>query len=161
MIDPDFDSSEMDDDEYQEQLRQYAEEQHDAIADEMKETYGEDVVFTTSTEDKSKDRYTIEFHIKSDSLDLYDVEQWAHLVLKQLPEGSTTDVTAHPVLVNVEDLTEDHVGSTVKVTINGNVVEGELEAVHVAGEGTADARVLIINGRAWRTTYGVVQVNLF
>lgn len=156
----DFDSSGMSEEEYNAALQEFLEEQQEEMREELKRTYGDEAVI----EDKDKGveptlGFTVTFEFEARIMEESDVEAWAELVLKTLPDNTKVTIAAATTFVNVEDLTDKHVGNRVKVVIGAHTVEGVLDGVFSAGEGSGHARVLVINGTAWRTTFGVVEVN--
>lgn len=160
-----FDASNMSDDEFAEMLEKFSEIWEDELEGIMRDQFGDDVFFDagkplTEAEGSTVATYTVEFTFGA-QLAREDVEQWVEAVVQQLPEGTESKVKQHPMLVDVENLTDAHKGATVKVHVEGRDVEGTLEGVHMAGGTSGNARVLVIDGKAWTVNYGVVQVNIW
>lgn len=87
-------------------------------------------------------------------------QEWIATVREQLPEGAAATVKTVPLTLEVENLTEQHVGEHVKVYVDKRTgeVEGKLDALYVAGR-QGIARTLVIDGTAYTMTYGVVQLS--
>lgn len=80
------------------------------------------------------------------------------IVEKLFPLGTEYEFTVEPSFIDVEDLTQRHIGASVEFTAGERLVKGKLEAVQAVG-GRPYARALVVNGETWTVTYGIVKVN--
>lgn len=89
-----------------------------------------------------------------------EAQEWIATVREQLPDGASGTVKTVPLMLEVENLTEQHIGEHVKVYVDKHTgeVEGTLDALYVAGR-QGIARTLVINGTAYTLTYGIVQLS--
>jgi hypothetical protein len=86
-----------------------------------------------------------------------EVEAWFAMLMQSMPEGATGRVVLDRVVLEVEELDEAHIGAHIVADLPGNQhVEGTLEGVFPSANGIA--RTLIIDGRAYYVTYGLVTV---
>lgn len=87
-------------------------------------------------------------------------EEWISSIHNNLPEGTVATVRTVPLVLNLEDVTPQHVGQQVSVFVNRSTgtVTGRLDAVYPAGRQSL-ARTLVIDGRAYTLIYGVVQIS--
>jgi hypothetical protein len=86
-----------------------------------------------------------------------EVQGWFDMLMESMPPGSDGRVVIEPTVLNVEDLDEAHIGAHVRANLPGGWnVEGQLEGVFPSGNGVA--RTLIIDGRAYTTSYGLVTI---
>lgn len=149
----------MSEEEYNAALEEYLSEQQQELEAEVRGRYGDEALIDIKDAEEPTLGFTVTFDFNARVLTESDLYDWAELVLKTLPDNTKVTIAAATTLVNVEDLTDKHVGNRVKVVIGAHTVEGVLDGVFAAGEGSGHARVLVINGKAWRATFGVVEVN--
>lgn len=89
---------------------------------------------------------------------LEEVQRWLDAITNAVPEDCVTGIHREQELVAAEDLTEDHIGSTVRFDQQYGVpIEGKLEAVFPYGTNRAGI-VLVVNGTAYSLTYALVTV---
>jgi hypothetical protein len=90
-----------------------------------------------------------------------EAQEWLDAIADQLPEGVQITLKQEPLVLDVADLTDAHKGEQVKVWVPGyGEVTGRLDAVFSTGRKTDEStRTLIIDGRAWTLTFGVVTLS--
>jgi hypothetical protein len=104
-------------------------------------------------------KYTATIDFESDTTE-EEANEWFTMLMDSFPEGVDGRLKMHPELVDVEDLAESHVGSTIKIFVPGiGEVSGKLEQVYKGSPKDDTVRVLVIDGMAHRLTYGVAQLN--
>lgn len=72
-----------------------------------------------------------------------DYAEWIENVTENLPKGATATLDHPPVLVNMEDVADEHIGQLVKV----GTVSGTLEAVFPHQYGLH--KTFVIDGKAY------------
>lgn len=97
----------------------------------------------------------IEFPVQST---LEEVQEWLNAITAAVPDECVTGIHREQELIHAEELTEEHIGSTVRFDQQYGVpIEGTLEAIFPYGTNRAGI-VLVVNGTAYSLTYAVVTV---
>lgn len=89
-----------------------------------------------------------------------EAQGWIDAVKEQLPEGAEAEVKMVPMIIEVENLSDEFIGQKVKVYVDRKTgtVEGTLDAVFPAGR-QGIAHTLVIEGVAYTVTYGLVTLS--
>lgn len=88
------------------------------------------------------------------------VDQFFENLLPMLPNGTQTTITTSGEVINVSDLSWSHVGSRIRIFVEGRTVEGKLEGLYTSGVGSGISQTLIIDGKAWSLSFGVAELNV-
>jgi hypothetical protein len=89
-----------------------------------------------------------------------EAAEWVENFRSLLPEGAVADIRMVPLVVEVENITQEHIGQKVSIFVDKKTgtVEGYLEAVFPSGR-QGIAHTLVIDGTAYTVTYGLVTLS--
>lgn len=88
------------------------------------------------------------------------VEEFFEEVMESMPNGTRSSITTSGQVVSVDDLKPEHLKSRIRVTVSGRLIEGTLDAVYDSGLGSGISKTLVIDGKAWVMSFGVVELNV-
>lgn len=91
-----------------------------------------------------------------------EAREWAATIHENLPEGTLGTLNRVPLILNIEDVTEEHAGNKVTVYLGQprGYVRGILEHVYITGSTAGIRRTLIVDGLAYDVpAYGTVELS--
>lgn len=101
--------------------------------------------------------YRVEFTFASE-VGHDEANAWLETILENLPEGTVGTLTRESMVLEVEDVTEEHIGEQVRVYVDKKTgtVQGTLTGVFPAGRHRL-ARTLVVDGVAHTVLFGTVE----